>query len=102
MILTDKAIEGFKKYLERTVEYAQYKIGNTYYKTPIHRKERMADGRVAIYFSIVPQTSSTVTISEVRIYDNNNDLWARKEENIIIRSVQEGALYRFAFKIEEV
>jgi hypothetical protein len=101
-VLTNKAIESFKKFIERNTAYAKYKIGSTYYKVPIHRRERLSDGKVAVFFEIEPNASSTVYISEVQIYDTDNELWATKAENIEIESVQDGALYRFAFDFKEV
>lgn len=101
-MLTESAMEGFKSFIERNIAYARYKIGGTYYKATIHRKERLTDGKVAVYFSIIPQEQSDVTITEVQLFDTNNDLWASKAENIEIKSVQEGILYRFAFDFTEV
>lgn len=101
-ILTESAIEGYKATTEITIAYARYKIGGEYYRVAIHRKERLKDGRVAVYFSIVPQAGKDVTISEVQLFDNNNKLWASKAEKIIIRGVQEGVLYRFTFDFKEV
>ena len=101
-MLTATAMEGFKTFIERNIAYARYKIGGTYYKVVIHRKERLPDGKVAVYFSIVPQVSNDVTISEVQLFDTNNNLWASKAENIVVKSVQEGVLYRFAFDFKEV
>ena len=51
-MLTEKAIAGIKAYIDRTIVYARYKIGGTYYKTRIDRREYLKDGRVAVYFSI--------------------------------------------------
>lgn len=101
-MLTATAMEGFKSFIERNIAYARYKIGGTYYKVAIHRKERLTDGKVAVYFSIIPQASNDVTISEVQLFDTNNNLWASKAENIVVKSVQEGILYRFAFDFKEV
>lgn len=101
-MLTEKAMEGFKVFIERNIAYARYKIGGTYHRVSIHRKERLADGKVAVYFSINPETTSNVIITEVQLFDTNNDLWASKLENIEVKSVQEGVLYRFAFDIKEV
>lgn len=101
-ILTGKAIEGYKVYTDRSIAYAQYKIGGTYTRVAISRRERLKDGRVAVYFPIDAQGQTDVTISEVQLYDTNNDLWAAKEENILVRGVQEGVLYRFTFDFKEV
>ena len=100
-MLTSSAIEGYKHYTERVISYARYRIGSTWYKTNISRNERMADGRVAIYIPIIPQSQNEVTITGVELYDKAGKLWAAKSENIKIESVQEGVLYRFTFDIQE-
>ena len=86
-MLTEKAIAGLKAYIDRTIVYARYQINGTYYKAPISRREYLKDGRVAVYFSIIPQLGQDVTITEVQLFDTNNDLWAAKTEEIIIRGV---------------
>ncbi len=101
-ILTEAAIEGYKVYTNRKIARARYKIGDTYYDVPIHRRERLTDGRVAVYFSITPAISGNATISEVQLFDTNNDLWASKTEKIVLNGVQEGVLYRFTFDFKEV
>ncbi len=101
-ILTEKAIEGYKKDTEMKIARARYRIGEEYFDVPIHRRERLPDGRVAVYFAITPATAGSVTISEVQLFDNNNDLWAAKTEDIVISGVQEGVLYRFTFDFKEV
>lgn len=100
-MLTNSAIEGYKVHTERVLSYARYRIGSTWYNAEISRNERMADGRVAIYIPIIPQSQSAVTITGVQLYDKAGQLWAEKSENINIESVQEGVLYRFTFDIHE-
>ena len=100
-MLTESAIEGYKKYTEKMIGYARYKIGSTWYKTRITRKERMADGRVAVYFPIIPQASATVTITGVQLFDRYGEKWAEKTESIRVEEVQEGVLYRFTFDLHE-
>ena len=100
-MLTEKAIEGYKVYTERTISYARYRLGSTWYTAQISRKERMKDGRVAVYFPIIPQTTEEVTITTVQLYDKSGALWAEKAEDIKIESVQEGVLYRFTFDLHE-
>lgn len=99
-MLTAAAINGFKAHIDRTIAYAQYKIGATYYKVPIHKREVLSDGRVAVYFTI--NTTGAATIAEVQLYDTSGQLWATKSENIDVASVQNGVLYRFTFSIQEV
>lgn len=101
-ILTEQAIEGYKQDTERKIARARYKISEEYFDVPIHRRERLPDGRVAVYLAITPATTGNVTISEVQLFDSNNDLWATKTENIVISGLQEGVLYRFTFDFKEV
>lgn len=100
-MLTDHAIEGYKVYTERTISHARYCIDSTWYTAQISRRERMADGRVAIYIPIIPQTHTEITITGVQLYDKAGKLWAEKTENIKVESVQEGVLYRFTFDLHE-
>ncbi|MCX4294359.1 MAG: hypothetical protein OSJ56_09925 [Prevotella sp.] len=100
-MLTKSAIEGYKVHTERVLSHARYRIGSTWYNAEISRNERMADGRVAIYIPIIPQSQNAVTITAVQLYDKTGQLWAEKAENIKIESVQEGVLYRFTFDIHE-
>ena len=100
-MLTESAIEGYKQYTDRTIGYARYRLGSTWYKADISRRERMADGRVAVYFPIIPQSSNRVTVTGVQLYDKTGTLWAEKTESITIEGVQEGVLYRFTFDLHE-
>lgn len=100
-ILTTDALEGYKKYTEDVIGYARYRLGSNWYRSEISRRERMPDGKVAVYFSVIPQASSTVTLNAVQIYNKDGKLWAEKTENITIESVQEGVLYRFTFDVHE-
>lgn len=100
-MLTSNAIEGYRRYTETVISYARYRLGNTWYKAPVERKERMADGKVAVYFSIEPQSGTTVVVRGVQLYDKTGALWAEKSESITIQDVQEGVLYRFTFDLHE-
>lgn len=99
-MLTTAAINSFKTHIDRTIAYAKYKIGDTYYQVPIHKRETLSDGRVAVYFTI--NTTGAGTITEVQLYDTSSQLWASKSENVVVASVQNGVLYRFTFSIQEV
>lgn len=100
-MLTTNAIEGYKLHTERVISHAEYCIGATWYRAQISRRERMRDGRVAIYFPIIPQSQAEVTITGVRLYSKDGKLWAEKTEKIKVESVQEGVLYRFTFDLHE-
>jgi len=101
-ILTDEAMEGFKQHTERTIARAEYVIDGVTRSAVIHRRERLRDGRVAIYFSITPGIGANVTIEEVKLYNTRGEVWAVKPETIEIHGLQQGVLYRFTFEFREV
>lgn len=101
-ILTDSAIEGFKQHIERTIQRAEYTIDGVTRAATIHRRERLEDGRVAVYFSITPGVGSNVVIQEVKLYNARGEVWAQRQESIEIHGLQQGVLYRFTFDIREV
>ena len=100
-MLTESAIEGYKLHTEQVISHARYRLGETWHDAQISRRERTADGRVAIYFPIIPQAQEEVTITGVQLYSKDGKLWAEKEEDIKVKSVQEGVLYRFTFDLHE-
>lgn len=100
-ILTADAIEGYRDYTERTIKKARYRLGSTWYEAAVTRKERMADGRVAFYIPIIPQSNTTVTVTGMELYDKDGKLWASKSESIKQERVQSSVLYRFTFDIHE-
>lgn len=100
-MLTPQAIEDFKDFLDNNIAYAEVTVNGETKKIPIHRRERLKDGRVAAYLNITPQTETEATIQRVQLYNKNKQLWADKTEDITLSNVQEGVLYRFVFQIEE-
>lgn len=100
-MLTEQAINDFKDFLDNNIAYAKVTIDNTVSDYIIHRKERTAEGKVAVYIQITPQASSTVTVKKVELYNGKQQLWVEKEENIVLNQVQEGVLYRFIFDFRE-
>lgn len=100
-MLTTTALTALKECFTENISYAKFKIGSTYYQTPIQSAEILADGRVAITFLIDHTVSGNITVTEVQLYDHSSRLWASKVENITRKATQEGILYRFAFTITE-
>ena len=100
-MLTQTAINDFKDFLDSIIAYGKVTVNGTQTQVPIHRRERLSDGRVAVYMNITPQVSGTATVQRVQLYNKNSELWADKAENIKLSNVTEGALYRFVFKFVE-
>lgn len=90
--ITQAAINGFCNYIKRTIAYANYKIGSTYYRANIESCD-VSNGKVEVTFKIEVGSSATGTVSEVQLYDIDQNLWLKKSENLILESVEEGFLY---------
>ena len=101
-MLTAQAMEDFKVFIDRSIAYAKVTISGKTEEYKIHRRERLKDGRVAVYIQITPQAGKTVTVEKVQLYNYGGKLWAEKSEEIELSQVQEGVLYRFKFSVKEV
>lgn len=100
-MLTSAAIKGYKEYTRAEIAYAKYKIGNTYYRAEIKSKEYLMDGKLAIKVMIDHPQPGNLTITEIQLYDINNNLWLKKPENIMREDMTAGILYRFTFDFHE-
>lgn len=98
-LLTSAAITGYQQYTKRTLSYARYKIGSTYYKVNIDSVNVTSGGIVEVNFMIEPTVTGTIT--EVQLYDTNGDLWLRKAESLDVSSVVEGFFYTVQLEISE-
>lgn len=68
-MLTPQAIEDFKGFLDNNIAYAKVTVNGEAKKIPIHRRERLKDGRVAVYLNITPQAGTEATIQRVQLYN---------------------------------
>lgn len=100
-MLTERAFESFKKFIETNIAYAKVEYNGVLHKAEIQSKERLKDGRVALSIVITPEVSGTTTITKIQLYDIGNQLWAEKTEAIKLKGVQQGVLYRFSFNFKE-
>lgn len=88
-MLTTDAINDFKDFIDNIIAYAKVTANGVSEKKVIHRRERLKDGRVAVYVQITPQVSGKATVQRVQLYNKNNKLWADKAVNIPLNNVQE-------------
>lgn len=100
-ILTAAALRGYKEYTERVIAYARYKIGSTYYKTGKPEITIQTDGSITVDITIDNSVGTSITVTELQLWDIYGQLWASKAESVQRSSVQEGILYRFRFTITE-
>ena len=100
-LLTSAAIQGYRDYTMRRIAYAKFKIGSMEYKTNIESVEVTDSGTVEIAFKI-EIASGSGTVSQISLYDTDNQLWLSKTENLQMDSVAEGFYYVVQLDIAEV
>lgn len=101
-MLTTEALNGFKDYVKRTVAYARYKVGSTYYKTNLTKVYTDSAGRVAIEFLAGNEVAGNITVTKVQLFNTSGNLWLSKTDSIQRKSTQEAIWYRFTIDIQEV
>lgn len=99
-MFTNAAIEGYREYTKRRVAYAKFKIGSTYHKSMIESVSVNGAGEVEIAFKI-ELSSGSGEVTEVQLYDTDNQLWLSKTERLKMDSVAEGFLYVVQLTIAE-
>lgn len=100
-LLTSAAIKGYRDYTMRRIAYAKFKVGSTEYKTNIESVKVTDSGTVEIAFKI-ELASGSGTVSQISLYDTDNQLWLSKTENLQMDSVAEGFYYVVQLYIAEV
>lgn len=100
-MLDAAAFADFRSFIKKTISYAKYKVGGTYYKTYLSAIEILSDGTVRAQLNI-NSGSSTITVTQVCLYNSINELWAHQDCSISITPNQTGALVWFDFRITEV
>lgn len=100
-LLTSAAIKGYRDYTMRRIAYAKFKVGSTEYKTNIESVKVTDSGTVEITFKI-ELASGSGTVSQISLYDTDNQLWLSKTENLQMDSVAEGFYYVVQLDIAEV
>ena len=84
-MLTERALESFKQFVETNIAYAMVEYGGTMHKAKILTRERLKDGRVALSISITPEVSGTTTITKIQLYDTASKLGGKERSNQVKR-----------------
>ena len=100
-MLSANALTFLRSYFMGKISYAAYLVDETEYTTDIQTAVLQEDGRIEITVSLDHDAAEEITMTEVRLYDQDDVLLASKAENIVQNAGQEGILYRFTFTIEE-
>lgn len=100
-ILTTAAITAYRDFTKRRVKYARYKCSGAWHTVSVLDVSTTSSGTVEIVFQIDASEAGTGTITEVQLYDTENQLWASKSESLSLASVAEGFCYVVQLNIEE-
>lgn len=101
-MLEKTVLDDLRVHLMHRIAYAGYTVGGMTETAPIENAAVLEDGRVSVEFVIGAALGSGEMVTEVRLYDANDVLLARKAENITRNLGLGGIYYRFYFRIEEV
>ena len=100
-LLTTAAMTGLRNYVKRTVSYAKYKMDGSYIQTKLNDVAVDATGTIRISFMIYPKSGSS-KVTEVQLYDCDNQLWLSETKNLSMENISEGWYELVKLKIVEV
>lgn len=100
-ILTNAAIQAYREFTKRRVAYARYRAGGVWHTVNALDINITRTGTVEIEFQIDAAVAGKTTVTEVQLYDTENQLWASKQESLSMATVAEGFAYVVQMDIEE-
>ena len=100
-MLTSYAITMIRQYTGKLAAYATYCAGGKEHRVPVQSVAMEGDSDVSINVLIAPDGEENVTVTEVRLYDEQNQMVAQRDEDITIDPSMGGVLYRFRVKVKE-
>jgi len=81
------------------IRYADYKVGSAWHRTNIQTKQILSDGRVEVVFVIDHTVAGNITVTGVRLYDENGDMVGEKSTSITREDATEGISYTVRIKL---
>lgn len=98
-MLTENALRDLREFIKRRIDRAEYRVDGNYKTGVISEIEITDNGIVRVK---VPITESTpVTITQVRLISNKNEVWASKDVSITTTASQMHYLQWFDFLVTE-
>jgi len=99
-MLTTLGINTIKNFMAEKVDHARYKIGVTYYDTPITSVSVNSDGYLIVRVTAeFPDMSGIVHISEMQLCDASGGVLEAMPVTIMILAESEGLYYEFKYSI---
>lgn len=109
-MITTHALQLYKDFTAAKIAKARIVANGKYIQLPISRTETLADGRLAFYAEYTPESTATITITELALLDCSMEVFmekklavtAEKDERIKLTDPSEGALIRYTFNMKEI
>lgn len=98
-MFTEKGFELISGFIERQISAAAYVMNGLEVKTEFET-ERVQEDMFLIKFFLFPEKSGEIT--EIRLYDKDENLWYQKQENIEMRRADGKFYYVCKIKVDEV
>ena len=83
----------------REIRYADYQVGNTWHRANIESSRILSDGRVEVVFIIDHTIAGNITVTGVRLYDENGEKIGEKSTSITREDATEGIAYTVRIKL---
>ena len=98
-MLTTAAFVDLRNYIKRRIAKAQYRVGSTWYNAPI--VETVITSAVIVRVKSQIAYGAPCTISEVRLINTEQQVWASKVVNVVLETATTNLLQWFDFNITE-
>ena len=99
-MLTTAALNSIRDHMKTHIDHFEYTVVNNTYTASIE-DSKVTSGKVVISARLDEPASGSITISSVRLYGIDGELWVQKAENIRREATAQGVYYQFTFVITE-
>lgn len=100
-MISQTALTELREHFKKRIGHAEYTVNSMVETARIESASILADGRVAISFIIGPALDAGETVTEVRLYDVDGEIFASKSVNIARGMGNAGIYFLYYFRIEE-
>lgn len=101
-MLSEIALNDFRKLIKSKVASARYKVGSTYHAAKIEELDILPSGDVVATIIIDHTVTGNITVTQVQLLNHNGEVWAQVNTSITRADVQEGIFYTFTFTVKEI
>ena len=92
-------LDGLRSCLADMIGYARYKVGSTWYDSPIEKRDIRPNGTIRISFYIEAKDGSYTPATEFQLYTAGDVLLVDRAEEVAFSAGLSKFLYQFRFDI---